>query len=328
MKKRLFAFLLVLVFGGVLPLGASAEGFLTETIAGLKAQIAELEARLAQLQGLEVGETEQGFLNRNYQLGETGPEVIALQDFLRAKGFFSLPQSTGYFGEVTQKALRAYTESLGKTVTPVTTVITTTILATSTPTTTPLVVEKPLPVTGFGFKAVKPPAEAIDARSPVSLEPNSKEIFGWQEFEFAFTPDPKTRAKKPVLADFGVETAKPDFDLKVVAVVASDPVVVKLSQPIPAGVWTKVIHKPTQTTFRFGYLPGDVNQDALVSYEDLLLLIDVVNKVKSAPDYTADIDRNGLVNRADQLAWLNLVKTSEGESSWHRHSLPSEVIPS
>lgn len=40
-------------------------------------------------------------------LGSRGPEVVALQDYLRTAGYFKV-NSTGYFGPITQAALLAY----------------------------------------------------------------------------------------------------------------------------------------------------------------------------------------------------------------------------
>lgn len=45
--------------------------------------------------------------------GSRGPEVVKLQERLRAEGFFTFPTSTGYFGPITRSALAAYQASKG-----------------------------------------------------------------------------------------------------------------------------------------------------------------------------------------------------------------------
>lgn len=56
------------------------------------------------------------FSDTNLSLGSEGEAVMILQDFLRAEGLFSV-QSTGYFGPITQTALRNYQTQNGLVVT-------------------------------------------------------------------------------------------------------------------------------------------------------------------------------------------------------------------
>lgn len=51
--------------------------------------------------------------NSSLDIGNSGPDVSALQESLRSLGFFSYPQITGYFGPVTQVALRAFQQAEG-----------------------------------------------------------------------------------------------------------------------------------------------------------------------------------------------------------------------
>jgi peptidoglycan hydrolase-like protein with peptidoglycan-binding domain len=51
---------------------------------------------------------------QNLTIGSRGAEVTALQDFLKAAGFFPATQaSTGYFGPITRSAVSAYQASKG-----------------------------------------------------------------------------------------------------------------------------------------------------------------------------------------------------------------------
>lgn len=58
-------------------------------------------------------------MNTNLKLGMRGDDVINLQQMLRDAGFFKYPTNTGYFGEITQKALQDFQKSRGLQVTGV-----------------------------------------------------------------------------------------------------------------------------------------------------------------------------------------------------------------
>ena len=47
-------------------------------------------------------------ITRSLSIGSTGQDVLALQELLRSKGYFSYPVSTGYFGPSTAKAVMAF----------------------------------------------------------------------------------------------------------------------------------------------------------------------------------------------------------------------------
>jgi peptidoglycan hydrolase-like protein with peptidoglycan-binding domain len=53
-------------------------------------------------------------LNLTLSVGSEGETVVILQDFLRAEGLFTA-QSTGYFGPITEAALRSYQSRNGLT---------------------------------------------------------------------------------------------------------------------------------------------------------------------------------------------------------------------
>jgi peptidoglycan hydrolase-like protein with peptidoglycan-binding domain len=54
-------------------------------------------------------------ITQNLQVGASGQNVLALQTFLIAKGFLTMPAgtTTGYFGNLTKQALIAYQKSVG-----------------------------------------------------------------------------------------------------------------------------------------------------------------------------------------------------------------------
>ncbi len=68
-----------------------------------------LPAFVLEVLGIPSGVT----FTRSLGLGSTGPDVSALQEILKAKGFYVFPEITGYFGQVTLQAVAGFQASLG-----------------------------------------------------------------------------------------------------------------------------------------------------------------------------------------------------------------------
>ncbi len=62
---------------------------------------------------LPSGSTISIFFNRPLALGATGPDVTALQQILKDKGFYVYQEITGYYGQATLQAVADYQKSLG-----------------------------------------------------------------------------------------------------------------------------------------------------------------------------------------------------------------------
>lgn len=74
---------------------------------------AEIDALLAQLQGLSGGSSASCFaFTRDLTVGASGADVTELQNFLAAEGFFSVA-ATGYFGSITQASVAAWQSANG-----------------------------------------------------------------------------------------------------------------------------------------------------------------------------------------------------------------------
>lgn len=59
----------------------------------------------ANYQNVEVRKENVYVINSELDLGDVGPEVVNLQKFLKANGYFDYPEITNYFGPVTQEAV-------------------------------------------------------------------------------------------------------------------------------------------------------------------------------------------------------------------------------
>jgi peptidoglycan hydrolase-like protein with peptidoglycan-binding domain len=51
-------------------------------------------------------------LPRTLQLGSSGSDVTALQEALTQQGFYTFPTATGYFGSITQEAVKTTSERM------------------------------------------------------------------------------------------------------------------------------------------------------------------------------------------------------------------------
>lgn len=96
-------------------LGASATPAKAATVAELQAMIAQLTAQISALSGGSMTASTGYKFNTNLTVGSTGADVVALQDWLSAKGFLSIPAGTskGYFGQLTKSSVSAYQASAG-----------------------------------------------------------------------------------------------------------------------------------------------------------------------------------------------------------------------
>jgi hypothetical protein len=104
--------LVVVAIAALLSVGSTAQA---ATVAELQAMIAQLTAQISSLSGGSTAASTGYKFNTNLTVGSTGADVVALQDWLAAKGFLSIPAGTskGYFGQLTKTAVAAYQASAG-----------------------------------------------------------------------------------------------------------------------------------------------------------------------------------------------------------------------
>ncbi len=100
MKKYILSVLLLtLLAAPALSYGAVDNSV---TLAQLRAQILVLQRQIALLQSQQ---TQTCLYNKDLSYGQSGNDVVLLQNWLRASGFLNIPRSTGWFGTMTKLAL-------------------------------------------------------------------------------------------------------------------------------------------------------------------------------------------------------------------------------
>ncbi len=105
---------LAMVFSLIAAVPANAQSTdLQAQIAALLAQVAALQAQLGQTSGTTGAAMAACTFTRDLTLGASGADVTCLQDYLKTKGHFTHPKSTGYFGSVTQAAVKAWQAANG-----------------------------------------------------------------------------------------------------------------------------------------------------------------------------------------------------------------------
>ncbi len=141
----------------------------------------------------------------------------------------------------------------------------------------------------------------------------------------SFACDPALIGLVPT--SFAVTTV-PATTAPTVATVAVDSVAntatVILSDTIPPGHWTCIIHLASRVRWCMGYLPGDVNSDRLVAVGDINRLIDCLNNaaVPACHGWQTDIDRSSVPFSPDILREIDLLNGASPYSVWLTESLP------
>ena len=96
-------------------------------------------------------------------------------------------------------------------------------------------------------------------------------------------------------------------------------ITVALDRGMSAGRWTTITYKASGTGTRLTYLPGDVDNDGLISFQDMLVLLGRSGETSALPLYRIDIDRNGVSALPDALRLIDLF----AEPGAYRAALPT-----
>ncbi len=165
-----------------------------------------------------------------------------------------------------------------------------------------------------------PPDGAIDARTPLAADGTTE--VGMNQVTFFFDQATNcTSAEHFVIEQQGVAGAAP----RVVSVqpVANNGLQVTFDGPIEPKAWTTILHGPTQSVVRLGYLPGDVNGDRFSGPTDILDLIDMLNGVGPArPIWSTDLDRSGVAAPSDILMLVDLLNGAGNLEAYLAARLP------
>jgi hypothetical protein len=171
-----------------------------------------------------------------------------------------------------------------------------------------------------GIIASAPETCAIDARQPSEI--NGVSPNGWDVLQLSFEGDVDSLSR----SDFIIHEVGDDgFPPAIVDVVALDEstVEVHLSRSISPGAWTTVSHEPSGSHTRVGYLPGDVNGDAIANARDIIAIIDGLNGVGlPLPDWSLDVNRSGANTAADIIRLIDLLNGAGVYQPYLNVSLP------
>ena len=171
-----------------------------------------------------------------------------------------------------------------------------------------------------GIVASVPQNCAVDARQPSDLDGDN--ATGWQIVDVTF--EESVSGLTP--ADFLVKqvggTGSPPTVVDVVPTGANT-VALYFNRPITVNAWTTVSHEDTATSLRLGYLPGDVDANAVNQTRDIVALIAALNQVSDPPPGSSfDIDRSQEANAIDILRVIDLFNGAGVYQQFDGLSLP------
>ena len=165
---------------------------------------------------------------------------------------------------------------------------------------------------------------AIDARQPHDLN-DAGLTFGWDRMVMQLACNAATVPWS--VFDFHVTSSGGNIENRPASLVFDDMharLSVVLADRIPPGEWTCIEHVESGNRWCAGYLPGDANQDRLVTAGDINALIDSINLVpgRVLPNYASDMNRSGVTTTADILRLIDLLNGAGEFDPWIARSLP------
>ncbi len=164
---------------------------------------------------------------------------------------------------------------------------------------------------------------AVDARQP--HEPNDgKQALGWNRMVMDLACNAATLPWS--LDDFQLTNTSFTQDGLSKSLVYDD-TRARLSvvfDPIVPGEWTCIEHLDSRQRWCAGSLPGDADQNRLVTVGDISALINAINipPAFQPPIYATDINRSGLTTALDILRLIDLLNGAGDFEPWITRSLP------
>ena len=144
-----------------------------------------------------------------------------------------------------------------------------------------------------------PPTGSIDARMSLGHDGAGR---GWDRFDFVFN----TAVESLNTSDFTIDDGSSNPPKIIRLVPSGRTLTLVLDRGIRAGSWTTFSHKASNTSARFGHLPGDVNGDGLLTVKDILALTGGAES-SALPLHQSDIDRSGIFDLSDIHCVIDLL---------------------
>ena len=169
----------------------------------------------------------------------------------------------------------------------------------------------------FGITDSVPPNNAIDARQPT--RPDGSLSDGWSSVDVVFNGDTCLISRVDFTVTFGSNTPAP----LVTAIESLDARTLRLTlqRDMAPGEWTEIAFG--SQTLRLGYLPGDVDGNAISNADDVITLLDSLNNpVGSPPIWSVDLDRSGATGPNDVLRLIDLLNGADALAIWNEVVLP------
>jgi len=164
---------------------------------------------------------------------------------------------------------------------------------------------KIIPGAPIAITSSVPPAGAIDARRPTS--PDDGLPIGWREILLTFSGPVTclTPLDFTVTQQGGVGAAPFVTDIQPTN---ADEVRLLLSHPLTVLAWTTFNHPSSGTSVRVGYLPADVNGNAVSNLADVDALVNALSGVGPPRSiWSTDINRSTATTPADLLEEIDLL---------------------
>ncbi|MEK6798364.1 MAG: S8 family serine peptidase [Planctomycetota bacterium] len=165
-----------------------------------------------------------------------------------------------------------------------------------------------------------PANHAIDAGQPTDALG-----FGSYGYEFVDMAFPLGVVAGLTTADFRVlQKGGTGGPPGILAIVPQDEVTARivLSAKIKKKAWTTILHNDTGIV-HLGYLPGDVNGNAVSTADDVKALVDSLSGTPPPlPPWSGDLDRSGMNTPLDILTCINLLKGADAFEVFLNASLP------
>ncbi len=165
----------------------------------------------------------------------------------------------------------------------------------------------------------EPPDGSIDPRQPSPL--SGAPLQGWNTAELLFhQPAGNVSPDELILTQRGGTGIAPSIDR--VQTTAANRLAVFFAGPIKPQAWTDILHRPSASGTRLGFLPGDFNADQRSNADDVTALETALRTTNSFPIWRLDIDRSNVFTALDLARLIDVLIGAELLEEWNGRRLP------